>query len=566
MTRDDSGAGRADEAVSGRAGTSAAAAPDAPTAGALARASVWRSPIAPPCVLGFALAISFQALQDITSARISSLAGLAADGSFITAMRLVQFAALVALALVATRITSLGDRRGVVVGAGALCLALCGVLSALLLDGGISTTALHAALSVLKAIAPVLLWLLWAELFAHMDERHVLPYYLTVTAVSGCLTLALSPLPAVVIPPVCAVMGIASLVLLVIARRRLDAAPFARGESPAASWSFPTTVVILQVVFSFANVFARNTLPAEDRVFVTFGVIACLGVLLATALMPRGRHLRASTLCDVAFPLTLAGLLGLTLNGAVWSFVAPAAAYGGEALFGAFVVVTLCAIAFRCGVNPLVLFGFAQAAATVGGLGASIAVGAMRRAGTATVTGAVAPTAVCAALALAVCYVMLARERGKETTWGVAREQPARRLSIATRVIGRVSGVSAPEQESRAPQPAQATVPSTGVAAAPTTPCDLVVVSGSAVTRDDLLATCAQIAYEFGMTRREEQVLALLCQGMSAAQIEERLCVSNSTVKTHTHAVYQKLGIHGRQDVTAYVATRLRERAGARRA
>ena len=36
---------------------------------------------------------------------------------------------------------------------------------------------------------------------------------------------------------------------------------------------------------------------------------------------------------------------------------------------------------------------------------------------------------------------------------------------------------------------------------------------------------------------------------MTAQQIEDRLCVSNSTVKSHTHAVYQKVGVHSRSEL-----------------
>ena len=47
-------------------------------------------------------------------------------------------------------------------------------------------------------------------------------------------------------------------------------------------------------------------------------------------------------------------------------------------------------------------------------------------------------------------------------------------------------------------------------------------------------------------SRREEEVPGLLMQDMTAQQIEGTLCVSNSTVKSHTHAVYQKIGIQSR--------------------
>jgi DNA-binding CsgD family transcriptional regulator len=283
------------------------------------------------------------------------------------------------------------------------------------------------------------------------------------------------------------------------------------------------------------------------------------------ALMPRDRHLLVRTLCDVAFPLTLVGLLGLTMDGAAWGYVAPAAAYGGEALFGTYVIVVLCAIAFRSGVNALVLFGFVQAAASLGGLGASAAIGAVRSAGTAA-ADVLGTTVVGAALALAVCYVVLSRERGDEAMWGVARKGRSSahpRPSIATRLISHVSSVRTPAtsagDESIARDDGDGRMGIGLIGQSPNEIADVTVVGNSVVTHETLLATCSQVAYEFGLTRREEQVLALLCRGMSAAQIEETLFVSNSTVKTHTHSVYQKLGIHGRQDVISYMSARLRK-------
>lgn len=40
---------------------------------------------------------------------------------------------------------------------------------------------------------------------------------------------------------------------------------------------------------------------------------------------------------------------------------------------------------------------------------------------------------------------------------------------------------------------------------------------------------------------------------LTAQQIEASLCVSNSTVKSHTHVVYHKLGIHSRGELAEKV-------------
>lgn len=44
------------------------------------------------------------------------------------------------------------------------------------------------------------------------------------------------------------------------------------------------------------------------------------------------------------------------------------------------------------------------------------------------------------------------------------------------------------------------------------------------------------------LTNREKQVLDLMVQGLTKAQIGAKLCISESTVKTHTFFLYDKVG------------------------
>jgi len=46
------------------------------------------------------------------------------------------------------------------------------------------------------------------------------------------------------------------------------------------------------------------------------------------------------------------------------------------------------------------------------------------------------------------------------------------------------------------------------------------------------------------LTKREEEVLRLVVNGLTSAEIAERLCLSNSTVNTHRANLMQKLDIH----------------------
>ncbi len=48
------------------------------------------------------------------------------------------------------------------------------------------------------------------------------------------------------------------------------------------------------------------------------------------------------------------------------------------------------------------------------------------------------------------------------------------------------------------------------------------------------------------LTARETEVLELLAEGASVAQVGKRLYMSESTVKTHIAKIYDKLGVHNR--------------------
>lgn len=55
---------------------------------------------------------------------------------------------------------------------------------------------------------------------------------------------------------------------------------------------------------------------------------------------------------------------------------------------------------------------------------------------------------------------------------------------------------------------------------------------------------CSDIAKEHRLTRREEEILVLLSEGMTAVVIAETLVISTSTAKSHMRNIYAKLGVH----------------------
>jgi DNA-binding NarL/FixJ family response regulator len=79
----------------------------------------------------------------------------------------------------------------------------------------------------------------------------------------------------------------------------------------------------------------------------------------------------------------------------------------------------------------------------------------------------------------------------------------------------------------------------------------LPALSAPAPDQPDPLAP-SPATYPAGLTEREVEVLGLLAQGLTYAQIAEKLIISRRTVNTHMISIYSKLDVHTRFEATRF--------------
>lgn len=68
-----------------------------------------------------------------------------------------------------------------------------------------------------------------------------------------------------------------------------------------------------------------------------------------------------------------------------------------------------------------------------------------------------------------------------------------------------------------------------------------------AVERQSGLRQAAEV-----LSRREAEIVKMVAAGMRNKEIANKLFIGEGTVKTHLHAIYKKLGVHGRVELTLY--------------
>ena len=368
---------------------------------------------------------------------------------------------------------------------------------------GVAVALGHLGLA-LSSVGYALLYLCWIELYARMDQLHVVAFFSLAHLLSALVSLVVFMLPSRAVVIACvAAMPLASAALYRRSLRVVRDAPFMRGERQLSGWSLPVMPIVLLFSFTFANAFVRHFLEDGMKAMVLVGVMAA-ALLVLVVLRLRGDRFDLRAPYDLSLPLIVAASLCVLVSLPGFGTAGGMLSNAAFVLFSIFTTALLCNISYRDGVNALWLFGFAGAATSLG----SVASGALSAIVDAHDGGQTALTLVVGAVIMVFVSLYAAFSGYGESAraWGI------RRLGAASRADEAAGG---------------------GV--------------------DEIEERCARLARRFGLTRREEEVMALLARGETYAQIEDLLSISNSTLKTHARHVYAKTGAADRTELTRLV-------------
>ena len=93
------------------------------------------------------------------------------------------------------------------------------------------------------------------------------------------------------------------------------------------------------------------------------------------------------------------------------------------------------------------------------------------------------------------------------------------------------------------------------------------VVAGERNKPKRFVSRCKEVAVQYGLTERETDVMIEYAKGHSYARLQKDMCLSRGTLTTHLRHIYQKMGVHGKQEFLDLIEGRRvdEERGGAGR-
>lgn len=354
---------------------------------------------------------------------------------------------------------------------------------------------------VMTAVGGAFLFCLWAEAYGQMGMTQTLMY-----GAGSCIVAALVSFVIGTMRPPYAILATSLLPVISLACALLSIRilPAERPQPANTRYPLPWKLLGIMAVAGLLSGIAGSLIPGAVWVGAVHRVVATglAGLVIIAMALLRTNRIDVRFLAKVGLPLSIVALALIPLATPEWGFVVSFLLKLAYVWFTMFVLLMLANIAYRFDVPTLKLFAIARAISeTAIFTGTSI-----RRAlvqgdlmGDPTLLVGLALGGIVLVLA---CALVWTSEKSVNGDWGA-------------------SGISL-DDRLHVPGP-----------------------------RERFMARCDDLAAQFGLTARETEIMALIAQRKSRAEIEQELFLSQNTVKTHVRHLYAKLRASSKADVIA---------------
>lgn len=460
-----------------------------------------------PCILGMGLFLAWTVGNNYTR-QLAGIPSISLEHAVdVAAGAGCNVAVLLFVALRAKRIGNLVYRSEVRITSG--LLGTIGPALVLIAYSAAGTVPLAALGSGMKGACSALLFLMWNELFCRLPIRDVSICYAGAYLLSVILQALMSLVPLHMAFACTLLCAAASAMFL---KRAVGLLPGeTEPQNAAQQWSFPWRPLVMAVAYTFVAFLLRQLLSGDVGPFAWIGGGTVSLVCLVGCVLFFDRQFDASVFEFAAMPLIVAGLLLYCWQGESARELVIFLADAGNVAFRIFILVVMCNICFRYGIPSLWLFSIVRIAMMLAeGFGLELIIWSSH-------VGFALNIANGAGLSL--CYLMVF----VIVVISVPIQQTGRLACTSWHIVPK-------NRETRADQ--------------------LQSVMGN---REIVLWQASQVSRLYGLTRREEEVLACLAEGMNRAQIQDELVLSESTVRTHLRHIYAKLDVHTKEDAISAV-------------
>lgn len=386
------------------------------------------------------------------------------------------------------------------VSAGAFCASV--LLNFAMLEGLVPVDPFVWIAALCAGFGSAASYALWGELFGCLAPVRMVTTYVAGVVLRYLLIWVLAPLPPDRLLPCMLAIAVMALLSLRVAYGKLDSDDLP--SSPIGRFSFPfkPMLVIALCAFAFAMLmaFARGD----------YGVNGNPGVLIAAALVAwiisrKGDDFDFSLLWVLSLVFMLVALVpfGRTTTSAL-----PLSGVFGSAAYTLYLMLTAVIFAnlsFRYAVPAAWLFSIEIATRLFAAHGGSFVGDLLRTAigESSSVLAIFACAAPIAAFVVAMLIVFSAK--GLCSDWGVVLTKPfSQDYELA-------------------------------------------------LEKSRLGIRCREIAKEFGLTPREEEIMLLLWRRTKPAEVAEVMSLSVSTVRTHIKHIYAKLNVHSSKELLGLI-------------